>query len=398
MEYIRQSLAQDRNHIGFLIGAGCPQSISKNNAPLLPDIAGLTTAIRKALSSDDSANPSAFDRLCQLFVDDDLPGFTIEHALSMIRAMQQVVGKGDVRSFDSKQLEKMDESICGVISDTMTKSLPDRNNAYHDLAIWARSLSRMHPVHVFTTNYDMLIEEAFEDQASPYFDGFTGSRKAFFDLNAVEDEKLIPARWTRLWKIHGSINWRAEFDKQGKLKAVVRSDTIGDGQKYLIYPSHLKYDQSRKMPFLALIDRLRSFMLSKNSIIITSGYSFGDEHINEQIINGLKNNPSCVVYALLFDNLDYPAYSQAIECGMSTPNLVVIARDAGIIGRHRADWRHKNSNELDSLMSKLINCTEEESEDNEGRLKCEVNIGNFSSLGSVLRSMYQPETRPIEGE
>ena len=93
-----------------------------------------------------------------------------------------------------------------------------------------------------------------------YFDGFIGARKAFFDLGAVEDEDLLPPRWTRLWKIHGSLNWRLENETD-----VVRTDEKTDKQSYLIYPSHLKYDQSRKMPYLAMLDRLKAFLLAPSS-------------------------------------------------------------------------------------------------------------------------------------
>ena len=390
IEYIRQSLSQAQSQIGFLVGAGCPLSIRVGeNEPLLPDIAGLTKEIRAALTSKVAGDPpSPYDRLHSLFEADEHADFTIEDALSMIRAMQQVVGKGSVRTFTGKELEDLDEAICKIISARMTASLPSRDNAYHDLAIWARSLERENPVHIFTTNYDMLLEEAFEDQGTPYFDGFTGSRKAFFDLNAVEDHKVMPARWTRLWKIHGSINWRAEFDDKGQMKSVIRSDTIEDGQKYLIYPSHLKYDQSRKMPYLALMDRLRAFLVARNSILVTSGYSFGDEHINEQIMSGLKSNPSAVVYAILHDPLDTPAYSRAVDCGMIAPNLVVMAKDAGIIGRKRANWRVKDSSESDSALGELLSCTEEGTDENEGHRECEMFLGNFAKLGLLLRSMY----------
>ena len=233
----------------------------------------------------------------------------------------------------------------------------------------------------------MLIEEALEDQASPYFDGFTGSRNAFFDLAAVEHESIIPSRWTRLWKIHGSINWRANFAQDGSLKSVTRGDVLDDGQKYLIYPSHLKYEQSRKMPYLALMDRLRSFLMSHGAVLVTTGYSFGDEHINDLIMSGLNNNPSAVVYGLLFDEIDSPPYSNALKCAKDAPNLVIMAKNSAIIGRRRADWRYKKITDASGLIDSLIHCTEEETEENEGHVKCEVAIGNFAKLGVLLRSM-----------
>ena len=45
---------------------------------------------------------------------------------------------------------------------------------------------------------------------------------------------------------------------------------------HLIYPSHLKYEQSRKMPYLAMIDQLNRFIRQPNSLLIVSGYSFND--------------------------------------------------------------------------------------------------------------------------
>lgn len=51
-----------------------------------------------------------------------------------------------------------------------------------------------------------LMEQSLEEMEIPYFDGFVGANNPFFDLRALEDN-LIPKHWSRLWKIHGSINW-----------------------------------------------------------------------------------------------------------------------------------------------------------------------------------------------
>ena len=133
------------------------------------------------------------------------------------------------------------------------------------------------------------------------------------------------------------------------------------------------------MPFLALMDRLRSFLLSQNSVLVTSGYSFGDEHINEQIMSGLKSNPSAVVYALLYDSLDSPTYANALICGMSVPNLVVIAKDAGIVGRKRATWRSRESIETDPSFGELIECLEISSVND-----LEILRGHCQSHGELL--------------
>lgn len=72
---------------------------------------------------------------------------------------------------------------------------------------------------------------------------------------------MIPARWTRLWKLHGSINWEKneETVNGNKVTRVVRVTREAAAGKVMIFPSHLKFEQSRRMPYLAMLDRLRAF-------------------------------------------------------------------------------------------------------------------------------------------
>ena len=102
-----------------------------------------------------------------------------------------------------------------------------------------------------------------EERRVPYFDGFVGSDNAFLDLESMAEDDL-PPRWARLWKIHGSINWWMTDKK--KLR---RSRDKGEGEQLLIYPSHLKYEQSRQMPYYAMLDRLRVFLRSDQCVLLT---------------------------------------------------------------------------------------------------------------------------------
>ncbi len=245
ISYIQQALSQSKKPIGFFIGAGCPLSVRVNHRheagnevsdPIIPDVTGLTQKISEKLKSQQGKEDTAWDKLISLMIEDGISSPNIEDILTQVRSLRSVAGNGTVRGFVANDLEDLDQDICKIISDEVNKLLPNNLSPYHNLAIWARTIDRELPVHVFTTNYDLLIEQAFEESAAPYFDGFVGTRKAFFDLGAVENENCLPSRWTRLWKIHGSINWL--LDEQ---KNVIRSDHLEDGNKYLIYPSHLKY-------------------------------------------------------------------------------------------------------------------------------------------------------------
>jgi len=385
LEYIQQALSQNKKPIGFFIGAGCPLSVRVNHRtenkielsdPLIPDVAGLTNAIGTQLQGKAEAEKTSWDKLLEIMQADGITQPNIEDILTHIRALLSVAGNGEVRGFVASDLKELDKSICKIISAEVNKALPDTASPYHNLAIWTRTIKRERPVHIFTTNYDLLVEQAFEESFAPYFDGFIGTRKAFFDLGAVEDEHLLPSRWTRLWKIHGSINWRLDSSNN-----VIRSENIGEEQSYLIYPSHLKYDQSRKMPYLAMLDRLKDFLLKPSAIIFISGYSFSDEHINDMLCRSLDSNPTAMAFVFLFGKLNDEKYKKAIACALRTPNLSLMAFDKAIIGRTEAGWSFvddKSSNLLDGIIESLP----------DDKLKgCELKLGDFLQFGNLLRSL-----------
>ncbi|UKK94638.1 SIR2 family protein [Brucella pseudogrignonensis] len=377
ISFIQQALSQNRKPIGFFIGAGCPLSVRVEthkddevvNHALIPDVSGLTTIIAERMTND-PALADTWLRLINAVKDDGQDSENIEFLLSRIRQLQGVAGNGKVRDLSAAELTALDEKICSVISEEVNRELPTRNTAYHDLAVWTRSVHRAQPVHLFTTNYDLLLEQALEESSAPYFDGFIGSRRAFFDLGAVEDEGLLPARWTRLWKVHGSLNWR--LDKG----SVVRT-TEKFGGSYLIYPSHLKYDQSRKMPYLAMLDRLKSFLLKPSSVLFICGYSFADDHINDVIMRSLETNATAHVFAFMHGKLGDDRYAKARECALSTPNLSMIGFDSAIVGRISGIWRPEPIEGM--VLPQNVFVTD--------NATAAVQLGDFAVVGSLLRSL-----------
>jgi hypothetical protein len=392
--YIQQALSQNRKPIGIFLGAGCPLSIIikqldesgsgiENSHPLIPDVHGLTKIVTNKLKST-GEEPSKSDKLLAQIIADGIAAPTIEDILSQLRALRQVAGKGTVREFIASELDELDKEICKIICAEVNIDLPNEESPYHDLAVWARSIPRVKPVHIFTTNYDLLIEQALEESACPYFDGFIGSKKAFFDLGTVENEDLLHPRWCRLWKIHGSINWILDKEKK-----VVRSDKISENESYLIYPSHLKYDQSRKMPYIAMLDRLKDFILSPSAILFISGFSFSDDHINDVIVQALRSNPSAMCFAFLYGNLGEEKYEKARQCAKQISNLSLLAFDKGFVGRQEGNWTLTNDDLVSEIPGQVI--TKKSTQDPENAsievVSYELNIGNFAKFGEFLKEM-----------
>lgn len=324
-EYLRQCLRQDKAPIGFLLSAGCGVAIKHSGVPLIPDIAGMTTKISSRLGASEHKEP--FEKLLATFTGTSP---NIEQLLSRTRALAAVAEPGPVHGLDGTSLLKLDEAISAEIAELVGVELPEGPTPHRSLAAWASSATRSTPVELFTTNYDMLFEQALERVGVPYFDGFVGAHRPFFDAAAVDRDEL-PNRWLRLWKLHGSINWRRGAD--GGIYRTFRGD---DASATLIHPSHLKYDESRKMPYLAMIDQFRSFLRKRRATIVTCGYSFGDEHLEDVLLQELEGNPTAAAFALMYGELD--DHPRALTLAERRPNLTVIARDAAVVGTRREAW------------------------------------------------------------
>src|SRR6185312_13808776 len=85
MSDLRQILAQGKKRIGILLGAGAPVSIKVTkadgkNESLIPAIVGLTDAVKKSLSADDS-------KLVESIVKTLSESANIEEILSKIRSL-----------------------------------------------------------------------------------------------------------------------------------------------------------------------------------------------------------------------------------------------------------------------------------------------------------------------
>lgn len=367
---LRLLLSQDKSPLGFFLAAGCPLSVKEAGNPLLPDMKGLTKIIADAHVAD--AAGSSYKRLVEEMGKAGKDTGNVEDVLTFIRSMKEVSAGGDVRGFSEAELTALETDICEKIANAVKKDLPDGDNPYRRFANWICAIDRSLPVEVFTTNYDLLLEQALEEQFVPFFDGFSGSRYPFFDIHSVERNDL-PPYWTRLWKLHGSVNWKV----MGKSVSRVTKDVTGSPE--LIYPSKLKYDQSRKMPFLAMSDRLSNYLLNAHATLIICGYSFSDEHINDTIINALKVNKSANVIALMFGKMTDAAGKlnspEAVARAKERPNLSVWYDDKAIIGAQEYEWAEFDVDNKDFAGFNL------------NMVDKRISLGDFNAFTSFLKQL-----------
>lgn len=336
------------------------------NQPLIPDIETLTELVIRDVSADATAAP--MDLLVDGLASDFARKPNLEDMLTRLRTLLTVVGAATVRGLTISDIENLETKIVEAVAHYVDVDLPIEPTPYDDLAVWISAVERQFPISIFTTNYDLLTEQALERHWVPFFDGFVGSRSPFLDVQALEQDD-IPSRWARLWKMHGSVHWDLKDDGQ-----VVRVRPKERALRRMIHPSHLKYDESRRMPYLVMQDRLRSYLRAPQATLIVIGYSFGDQHINELLGQGLRANPSAAVFGLLFSQLkDYPS---ATDLASKIRNLGVFARDGGCLAGVTTPWSAEGSKDGTTP---------------------EFQLGDFGAFGMQLRQLGGSPVHGIPG-
>ena len=217
-------LATRSRHVCVFLGAGAAKACG------LPDMGALE---KKVLSDLGEPYKALFSR--------QLDKRSLEQALSRIRRIAALLKDSGVSTetedsiggLNAESAEVLDTQVRKAIVKELDISSADLKPMM-DFAAWAARTDYHSPLEVFTVNYDLLLETAFEEWQVPYFDGFIGTLTARFRTELVEPLQggpSMPSFFVRLWKIHGSLNW--EWD--AKHKILRRGNPVPDSAA--IYPS-----------------------------------------------------------------------------------------------------------------------------------------------------------------
>lgn len=168
---------------------------------------------------------------------------------------------------------------------------------------------------IVTTNYDTLLEDAADSIGYTVMDGFSFSHRPYFDSdmfewNLVRDIENVKTRELEykkniinLLKLHGSLTW--ERDEKG----IRRKEKTDVSNPIMIFPSSNKYMQSYQEPYFELFTKFQELLKRPNTLLITTGFSFADNHISQMIIQAILHNKSLAVlvsdYNLHQDNQNW---------------------------------------------------------------------------------------------
>ena len=200
-------------------------------------------------------------------------------------------------------------------------------------AVFSRSQAGMSalrgPVHFFTTNYDTLIEDALSLRGVSVDDGFTGGGVAYW---SGYDQGRCETAHARIVKLHGSIDWIAPKEDASRLLRVRHSDLYPTPQnQVVIYPQATKYVNTQLDPFAQLFSRFRNVLAdSSERVLLICGYSFGDDHINQDIEVAMSNPDSqLTLVAFSFEGDSLP---EVLQNWLETAwgNRIYVASNKGL--------------------------------------------------------------------
>lgn len=160
--------------------------------------------------------------------------------------------------------------------------------------------------NIFTSNYDLAFEYAFDKLGVHYIDGFAGFHNRFFKPETFEYDIFYPGSTTagkvqriekvvRYFKLHGSLSWvNSEKRNSNNLYGIEEKpleliDKLNIKGEIIIYPSNVKKSYTLDLPYSELFRQFASSINQSQSVLITVGYSFSDEHFNDIIYQALSN-------------------------------------------------------------------------------------------------------------
>jgi hypothetical protein len=243
--------------------------------------------------------------------------------------------------------------------------------------------------NIFTANYDLAFEYAFDKLGVHYIDGFAGFHKRFFKPETFEYDIFYPGSTTsgkvqriekvvRYFKLHGSLSWiNSESRDANNLYGIEEKpleliETLKKKGEIIIYPTAVKKSYTLDLPYSELFRQFASTITQSQSVLITIGYSFGDDHFNDIIYQALSN-PTFTLIIVDFSGTRSDYIKNMKE--LNDPRIIILEgeffgdfltfSDTLMPNFNNIDNNERVANTLNDLFSSKINQIESSAKKNE---------------------------------
>ena len=175
-------------------------------------------------------------------------------------------------------------------------------------------------LHLYTTNYDRILEFAADLLGLRLLDRFVGTLQPSFSASrldidyhysppGVRGEPRLLDGVVRFGKLHGSVDWNSEYGSIVKSGLGFGADSDSPllpakpSETTVIYPNPAKDVETLAYPYSELFRDLAAAICRPNAVLFTYGYGFGDSHIN-RVIADMLTIPSTHLVIVSRDPLD----------------------------------------------------------------------------------------------
>lgn len=268
-------------NIGFLFGAGTSKDAG------YPLTSELTRNILNKLSDDEKGI------IEDLFIRKELE-FSTDNGTLDIETITDIITEYRLSSGSeiSSELQPIEKHIQNLIIEEI-KGVNNPILKFHILfykALKRLINDRYEPIWIFTPNYDILFELAAGKAEIPVNNCFEGIFKRYFSINTMD---LVKGRITniksgfelfkmpciKLIKLHGSISW---FKEENQI--FEENPYINERNPTIIHPRRRKLVDTLEQPFSHLFEYSSRILGRKCKYLVSCGFSFRDEHINERLL------------------------------------------------------------------------------------------------------------------
>ncbi|OZI26030.1 fibronectin-binding protein (FBP) [Bordetella genomosp. 9] len=217
------------------------------------------------------------------------------------------------------------------------------------LSFASRAASRER-LHVFTTNYERLIEYGCDLAGLRIIDRFVGALNPVFRSTRVDvdmhynppgirGEPRFMEGVIRLTKLHGSLDWHINArTKQMHRVGIPFGAGISHSdvpkkpiETVMIYPNPAKDVETTAYPYAELFRDFAAALCRPNSVLVIYGYGFGDDHVNRVLLDMLSIPSTHIVIIAFGTKAESSARARSFYNNAARPAQISL-----LVGEHFA--------------------------------------------------------------
>lgn len=231
------------------------------------------------------------------------------------------------------------------LSEESDKGAEARAALVRFLLAFAHRTATRERLHVFTTNYDRLIEHGCDLAGLRCLDRFVGALEPLFRASRLDvDVHYSPPGMRgeprylegvlRLSKLHGSLDWQGDGSIVRRVGLPFGADDDHPSlpesalDSLLIYPNAAKDVETLEYPYAELFRDAAAALCRPNTALVTYGYGFGDDHVN-RVIADMLTIPSTHLVIISYDWADGRIERFLADVGHSSQTTLLIGPHLG---------------------------------------------------------------------